>query len=79
MMQLENFVSGDPKNMVCKKKSIYGLNQAFCQWYYKFHQVIVSFDSETNVVEDYVYHKLNESKHIFLILCVDDILFATNE
>ena len=30
MIQLENFVSGDPKNMVYKfKKSIYGLKQAF--------------------------------------------------
>ena len=29
MVQSKNFVSGDPKNMVCKrKKSIYGLEQA---------------------------------------------------
>ena len=29
MVQLENFVSGDAKQTVCKlKKSIYGLNQA---------------------------------------------------
>jgi len=59
------------------KEVIYGLKQASHQWYYKFHQVIVSFDFETNVVEDCVYHKLNESKHIFLILYVDDILLAT--
>ena len=79
MVQPENFVSGDTKSMVCKlKKFIYGLKQASRQWYYKFYQVIVSFDFEMNVVDDCVYHEFNESKHIFLILHVDDILLATN-
>ncbi|KAL2526322.1 cysteine-rich RLK (RECEPTOR-like protein kinase) 8 [Abeliophyllum distichum] len=80
MMQLENFVSGDSKNMVCKlKKSIYGLKQASRQWYHKFHQVIISFGFEINIVDDCVYHKFSGSKHIFLVLYVDDILLATND
>ena len=80
MVQPENFVSGDPKNMVCKlKKSIYGLKQASRQWYYKFHQVITSFGFEVNLVEDCVYHKFCRSKYIFLVLYVDDILLASND
>ena len=80
MKQPENFVSADSKEMVCKlKKSIYGLKQASRQWYYKFHQVIVSFGFEMNAVDDCVYHKFSGSKHIFLVLYVDDILLASND
>jgi len=80
IVQPENFVSGDPKNKVCKlKKSIYGLKQASRQWYYKFHQVVVSFGFKTNIVEDCMYHRFSGSKHIFLILYVGDILLATND
>ncbi|GAB2286422.1 hypothetical protein Dimus_039766 [Dionaea muscipula] len=32
-----------------------------------------------NTVEDCVYHKFRGSKHIFLVLYVDDILLATND
>jgi len=66
--------------MVCKlKKSIYGLKQAFRQWYQKFHQVITSYGFEVNVVDDYVYHKFSGSKYIFLVLYVDDILLASSD
>jgi hypothetical protein len=80
MLQPENFVSGDPKNMVCKlKKSIYGLKQASRQWYFKFHQVIISFGFEMNLVDDCIYHKFCGSKYIFLVLYVDDILLASSD
>ena len=80
MVQPENFVSGDAKQMVCKlKKSIYGLKQASRQWYYKFHQVVISFGFEMNLADDCIYHKFSGSKFIFLVLYVDDILLATND
>ena len=80
MVQLENFVSGDAKSMVYRlKKSIYELKQVSRQWYFKFYQVIVSFGFEMNAVDDYVYRKFSESKHIFLVLYVDDILLAIND
>ncbi|KAL9257791.1 Retrovirus-related Pol polyprotein from transposon TNT 1-94-like protein [Drosera capensis] len=63
MQQPENFVSGDPKKMVCKlKKFIYGqikengftisLVQASHQWYHKFHNLITSFSFEPNIADD---------------------------
>ena len=80
MVQPENFISGDPKSMVCKlKKSIYGLKQASRQWYHKFHEVIISFGFEVNPVDDCVYHKFSGSKFIFLVLYVDDILLASSD
>ena len=80
MVQPENFVSRDANKMVCNfKKSIYGLNRASRQWYYKFHQVIMSFSFEMNMVDDCIYHKFSGSKHIYLVLYVDDILLATND
>lgn len=80
MVQLEKFMSGDLKNMVYKlKKSIYGLKQASRQWYIKFHQVIISFNFEMNLVDDSIYHKLCKSKYFFLILYVDDILLPSND
>ena len=80
MVQPENFVSGDTKKMVCKlKKSIYGLKQASRQWYYKFHQVIISSSFEMNMVDHCIYHKFSGSKNIYFVLYVDDILLATND
>ena len=70
----------DKKKMVCKlKKSIYGLKQASHQWYYKFHQVIISSGFEINMVDDSINHKFSRSKHIYLVLYVDDKLLATND
>ena len=78
MVQLENFVSRDPNSMVYKlKKFIYGLKQASCEWYHKFHQVITSYGFKV-MVKDCVHHKFSGSKFIFLILYVDDILLASS-
>ena len=80
MVQPENFMLGDAKQMVFKlKKSIYRLKKASRQWYYKFHQVVISFGFEMNLVDDCIYHKFSGSKYIFLVLYVDDILLATND
>jgi Reverse transcriptase (RNA-dependent DNA polymerase) len=80
MSQPPNYESDDLKQMVCKlKKSIYGLKQASRQWYFKFHQVIISFGFEPNLMDECIYHKFSGSKFVFLVLYVDDILLASND
>ena len=71
---------GDSKSMVCiLKKSIYYLKEISYQWYYKFHQVITLYSFKVNVVDGCVYHKLSESKYIFLILYINNVLLASND
>ena len=66
MVQPENFVSRDIKRMVCKlKKIIYVLKQASRQWYYKFHQVIISSSFEMNMVDDCIYHVTSCPKRVY--------------
>jgi Reverse transcriptase (RNA-dependent DNA polymerase) len=80
MSQPSNYEFDDSKQMVCKlNKSIYELKQTSRQWYFKFHQVIISFGFEPNLVDECIYHKFRESKFIFLVLYVDDILLASND
>ena len=80
MKQPEGFFSSEGEHLVCKlKKSIYGLKQAFRQWYLKFHEVITSFGFEENIMDQCIYQKVSESKIYFLLLYVDDILFAAND
>ncbi|RDX66206.1 hypothetical protein CR513_55049, partial [Mucuna pruriens] len=64
------FLNGDIDEMIY---------MASRQWYHKFHQVITSYGFEANVVDDCVYHKLRRSKYIFMVLYVDDVLFASSD
>ena len=76
----KNFVTRDPKSMVCKlKKSVYGQKQSPRLWYHKFHTIITSSGFVMNTADECIYHKFSGSKYIFLVLNVDDILLATND
>jgi hypothetical protein len=78
MKQLEGF--DDNTQKACKlNKSIYGLKQASCQWYIKFHKVITSFGFIENFVDQCIYLKVSGSKVMLLVLYVDDILLASND
>ena len=80
MKQPEWFITNGNDHIVCKlKKSIYGLKQAFRQWYLKSHDVISSFGFIENVMDQCMYHKVSRSKMNFLVSYVDDILLASND
>jgi hypothetical protein len=61
------------------RKSIYGLKQAYRQWYLKFDETIRSFGFKENEEDNYIYAKFRSGKFIFLILYVDDILLASSD
>jgi hypothetical protein len=79
MIQPKGFAVKGKEHMVCHlRKSIYGLKQAFRQWYLKFDETIRSFDFKENVEDNCIYAKFRNGKFIFLILYVDDILLASS-
>ena len=80
MKQSESFSSSSGEHLVCKlNKYIYGLKQAFDQWYLYSHGIISSFGFDESPMDQCIYHKVNGSKICFLILYVDDILLAVND
>ena len=80
MCQFEGFESKKGNHLVCKFKiSIYGLTQAPCQWYKRFHNVVSSYGFVENIIDQCIYLKVSGSKFIFLVLYVDDILLASSD
>ena len=80
MMQPDSFEVKGLQYLLCRlKKFIYGLKQASRQWYLKINQVISDFDFKKNIVDQCIYHKFKESRLLFLVVYVDDILLASND
>ena len=79
MDQPEGFQDKGKAHMVCKlKKSIYGLKQAFRQWYLKFHEILITFGFKENLVDQCIYFKISGSKICIIVLYADDMLLASN-
>ena len=80
MMQPEGFIVKGQEQKVCKLlRSIYGLKQASRSWNLRFDETIKTFDFEQNVDEPCVYKYIKETKVVFLVLYVDDILLIGND
>ena len=79
MDQPVGFVANGEEHKVCKLwRSIYDLKQSSRQWYFKFHQTIIS--NGFTMIEEYhyVYVKWSKGNFLVLTLYVDDILLAKN-
>ena len=80
MMQPEGFIVEGQEQKVCKLlRSIYGLKQASRSWNLRFDEMIKTFGFEQNVDEPCVYKYIKETKVVFLVLYVDDILLIGND
>ena len=59
-------------------RSIYDLKQSSRQWYFRFHNAVIS-NNFVMIDEDHcVYSKCSGSKFVIMTLYVDDILIAEN-
>ncbi|RVW50165.1 Retrovirus-related Pol polyprotein from transposon RE1 [Vitis vinifera] len=68
-----------PSNTVCKlHKSIYGLRQAFRQWFAKFSGVLISEDFQQSHSDYSLFIKTAGNDFIALLVYVDDIIVASN-
>ena len=80
MMQPDGFVAKNQEQRVCKlQKSIYGLKQASRSWNIRFDTTIKSYGFEQNIDEPCVYKRIIDTKVVFLLLYVDDILLIGND
>ena len=77
-MKQQGYEILNEKDKVYKlNKPLYELKQSFRQWYYKFHDILISFCFVSNNFDHCVYMKNSESSFIILSLYVDDILLAS--
>lgn len=69
--QLEGFVITRKENLVYKlKKLIYGLKQAFWQWYLKFNNIITSYGfAKKYCWSVYLYEGQREQDHYITSIC----------
>ena len=80
MMQPEGFIVEGQEQKVCKLlRSIYGLKKASRSWNLRFDEMIKTFGFEQNVDESCVYKYIKETKVVFLMLYIDDILLIGND
>ena len=80
MMQPKGFIVEGQEQKVCKLlRSIYRLKQASRSWNLRFDETIKTFGFEQNIDVPCVYKYIKETKVVFLVLYVADILLIEND
>ena len=72
-------VKGQERKVFKIKRSIYELKQSSRQWYFRFHDSIISHGFEMIEEDHCVYLKSSKKSVLILSLYVDDILIAGND
>ena len=81
MNQPERYAVLGKEDHVCKLiKSLCGLKQSPKQWYKRFDSFMIGNGYNRSPYDCCVYHnRLNDGSYIYLLLNVDDMLFATRD
>ena len=80
MIQPMGFDIKGQERRVCKlKRSIYGLKRSSRQWYFRFHDSIISHGFEMIEEDHCVYLKCSKKSVLILSSYVDNILIAGND
>ena len=79
MSQPMSFEKGQKRKVCMLKHSIYGLKQYSRQWYFRFHDSIISHGFEMIEEDHCVYLKSLKKSLLILSFYVDNILIAGND
>ena len=78
--QPEGFILGNDSKLVCKlRKALYGLKQAPRAWYYPLDKYLHQQGFSKGSADSNLYTKIDTYKLLIIVVCVDDIIFGSNE
>src|SRR5882762_3529663 len=78
MEQPEGFEQGEPGQVLCLKRSLYGLKEASRMWYQKLQTVLIDIGVHCVEVDSSIYVLTGESVRIIMLVFVYDINLASN-
>eukprot|EP00253_Pinus_taeda_P020799 PITA_20799 len=78
--QLEGFILGNDVKLVCKlRKALYGLKQDPRAWHYRLEKYFHQQGFSKGSTDINLYTKMDTYKLLIIVVCVNDIIFGSNE